>query len=88
MDLISILKVGYNANKTNLLFSQRRDNDQILMAGAISLTGYQATIAVILICYISMNEWQWFIIKLQFQFLDYAAILEIKKYNSEFNILM
>lgn len=88
MNFISILKVGCNANKTNLLFSQRRGNDQIMMAGAISLTGYQATIAVILICFISMNEWQWFIIKFQFQFLDYAAILEIKKYNPELNILM
>lgn len=60
-----------------------------MMADAISLTGYQATIAVIsFICLISMNVWQWFIIKFHFQFLDYAAILEIKKYNPEFSLLM
>lgn len=60
-----------------------------MLADAISLTGYQATIAVIsVICLISMNVWQWFIIKFQFQLLDYAAILGIKKYNPEFSILM
>lgn len=58
-----------------------------MKADAISFTGYQATIAIIsVICLISMNAWQWFIIK--FEFLDYAAILETKKYNPEFNLLM
>lgn len=65
--------------------TQRTGNGQIMMADAISFTGYQATIAVIsLICLISVNVWWWFIIKFKFQF----QFLEIKKYNPEFNILM
>jgi len=75
--------------QTYYSLTQRRGNGRITMADAISLTCYQATIAVISLNYlISMNEWQWFIIKFQFQLLDYAAIIEIKKYNPEFNILM
>lgn len=87
MDFFSILEVGYNTDKTDLLFSHSNGRQWPNHDGRCNLFSKQlATIGVIsLFCLISVNAWQWFVVKGQFQ--DYAAILEIKN-NPEFNLLM